>query len=208
MLRMASTEGEELKAERRREAERRQRTNEFAMAHSDSPAASQGEVKVQIGAGHDLDEMNVIEALPGEAFRGAAAVGGSCLPAGSDNFAQPPARQRLMHFQPHTWLLVHLISQNCTAPHAAEDKRISISISGVSAHVPLLLQRRSLLSRLNPLELRRRVSQTGSSAGKPTHRQVRDVAGGGRGSDQAAGLCQKRGRRVPSALLRCRSSSM
>jgi hypothetical protein len=59
---------------------------------------------------------------------------------------------------------------------AAEDKRITISISGVSAHVPLLMQRRSLLSRLNPLELRRRVGQAGSSPGKPTHRQV---TGGG-----------------------------
>ncbi|KAI3436788.1 hypothetical protein D9Q98_006199 [Chlorella vulgaris] len=100
MLRMASTEEEE------------RSVGHTPRAKNDSLP----DVKVTIGAGHDLDDLGVIEPLP-------------------------------------------------------EDKRITININSISARVPLLQQRASLLSRLNP----RRI---GSSTNKPTHRQVLfDVSG-------------------------------
>lgn len=108
------------------------------------------DVKVTIGAGHDLDDLGVIEPLPGEGPRTPT----RDLPAAA-------AAAHTVHCR-HYYLSTngHLLP--------AEDKRITININSISARVPLLQQRASLLSRLNP----RRI---GSSTNKPTHRQVLDA---------------------------------
>lgn len=170
MLRMASTEPdlEERREERRREAELQLQCWELGMTPRAASQAGQADVQVQIGAGHELDELSVIEPLSG----GPTARGGwggwrrrrHGMPA------SPAAAFRACVLAPASLDAHALLPCPAALLPPSEEKRIAIGVTHVSAHVPLLLQQPSLLSRLNPRALKRKISSVGTS--RPTHRQV------------------------------------
>jgi hypothetical protein len=164
MMRMASTDLGDDRAEVARRSARLERYSREVDGMSPEPAP-ESHVGLHIGAGHVLDDLSAIEPLPG---------------AGRQ--LRERRRRRGGGAAPFAAAFGRLPGGACSAQHLpsitppplpgtnADNKRITIEFSHISAHVPLLFQQPSLLKKLNPLALRQRISQIGSN--KATHRQV------------------------------------
>ena len=148
----------ELQLRRYSEELRREREREEGWAPPPAGATTGEQARkhgggVRLNVGVDMHELEVIEPIPGAHTCACMSVGGAGGGAGGWR-PDPAAPTPLLPLR---------------APPFPEHKRVRVEVQHVSAHVPMLLGQPSLLKRLNPLALRRKLVD----AKRPTHRQAR-----------------------------------